>query len=275
MSLVCCLGAVQPLVTGLLSWSSTAPSPLDDGSTGIVVSLFQSKLSTVVCIAITYCIFANASWWDAFHWKSSSCFIMSQSGAVSSASWGMNGDMYVTVPKNCCRHVLFVRAGVFLMSSMLPGSGWTPFASYIMPKKWIPSCPMAHFSLLNQVHCLGPPSSNYVGVCRALSSSFHTQQCHSQFQEFLGIPPGSGPSTAGKHIGTSLIRMAYAGSKTFQTTNWRLLVVVTQHLASSTSIHSSRQAWRSAGISRTGVWFPWEWECDDGLVKIFGIQTYA
>ena len=51
------------------------------------------------------------------------------------------------------------------------------------------------------------------------SSSFRTQRCHPRLQGFLGISPGSGPSAAGKRLGTSLVRSAYAGSKTFQMAN--------------------------------------------------------
>ena len=48
---------------------------------------------------------------------------------------GMKGLRYVTRPKNSWSSVTLVGAGKACTASTLPGSGWTPLASYRHPKK--------------------------------------------------------------------------------------------------------------------------------------------
>ena len=107
-----------------------------------------------------------------------------------------------------------------------------------------------------------------------MSSSFRTQRCHPRIQGLLGISPGSGPSVAGKRLGTSLVRRAYAGSKTFQMANWRLLAA--DSVSSFTDQYpffasSLEKCWDPANwcviSSRVGVWW---WHILMALLRSLG-----
>ena len=171
--------------------------------------------------------------------------------------------MYVAIPKNCYTHVLFVGAGVFLMSSTLSGSGWTPFASYTMPKMWILSCPMAHLSLLNT----SPLSTaTFIKLCRFLSCAVFVFPYTAMSSAIPRVPGHFSRIWSIRYRKTSWdITRPKGWTQNLSNAEKKVVSSCDFRLASRTSIRSSQQAWRSAGIPRTGVWSPRGWECDDDI----------
>ena len=90
---------------------------------------------------------------------------------VCSANLRMNGDMYVTIPRNSCSSALLSGEGLCCMSFTSAGPRWKSSLSYIIiPKNLIRGTLSSHFSLLNTSPCCFA-TSNSIKLYRFRSCS--------------------------------------------------------------------------------------------------------